>query len=155
MKLPLRRSDEHSEAGETLIETLLSTALMALVVVGIIGGLTTTVLGSKVHRQLADTNSVLVGVMEHLKSDAVPRVQCAGTSTYQAAATSALPAATDWSGSISYTIQYQTVNGGAAEFQGVCQDDGSSGLTLQLITLTATTDDGNVSPSMSFVKGDY
>lgn len=153
----LRRvfSGERSEAGETLIEVLLSSALMGLCVVALLGGLATTVISSRVHRQQADTNSVLVGVMEHLKSSAVPRVRCATGSTYQSAANSALPAASEWSGTLGYTVQYQTVTSGNVEFQGVCQDDGTSGLTLQLIELTATTTDGAVSPSLSFVKGDY
>jgi hypothetical protein len=61
-------SSQRSEAGETLIEVLMASALMGLVVVAIVGGLATTVLGSHVHRNQAEANAILTGAMEQIKS---------------------------------------------------------------------------------------
>ncbi|MDQ1504601.1 MAG: hypothetical protein QOD57_2328, partial [Actinomycetota bacterium] len=66
--LPRRFSDEGSEAGETLIEVLMSTALMGIVVLAIIGGMSTMLIGSSINRKQADGNAALVSAMEQLKS---------------------------------------------------------------------------------------
>ena len=158
------RSGARSEAGETLIEVLMASALMALVVVTIIGGLATTVLSARVHRQQADANTALVAVIEHLKSPTeVPRVPCADTTTYLSEAQDEAvflgwPAA-----SVVYTIEHQTMVSvsGTPTLQWIapmpapCVDDGTNTLTLQRITVTLTTADGGVTPALSFVKGDY
>ena len=53
-KLAPLRDGEGSERGETLLELVIASALLGLVVVAIVGGLATTVLGSHVHREQAD-----------------------------------------------------------------------------------------------------
>ena len=162
------------ESGETLIEVLMASALMALVVVAIIGGLATTVLSSRVHRQQADANTALVAVIEHLKSPTeVPRVPCADATTYLPDAEQALSDShaeaislgnLGWPGaSVLYTIEHETMVevSGTQTLQWIapvpapCVDDGTNTLTLQRITVTLTTADGGVTPALSFVKGDY
>jgi type II secretory pathway component PulJ len=150
---------DRSEAGETLMEVLIASALMAIVVAVLLGGMATILSTSRVHRSQADSGSVLVSAMERLKSTDVARVPCAtpGTTSYVAAAQSgSLPAG--WTGSpvtIS-SIQYESVanvNGlPGVSFGTVCND--SSGLTLQLIKIKVTSPDGRVTPSLSFIKGD-
>lgn len=46
------------DAGETLIEILMSIAIMGVVLVGLIAGLTTAMLGADVHRHLTDVEIV-------------------------------------------------------------------------------------------------
>jgi type II secretory pathway component PulJ len=158
---------DRSEAGETLMEVLIASALMAIVVAVILGGMATILSTSRVHRSQADSNSVLVSAMERLKSTEVARVACAsptptaqdptGAQAYKLALQGAtLPAG--WTGSpvtIS-SIQYESVanvNGvPGVSFGTVCND--SSGLTLQLIKIKVTSPDGRVTPSLSFIKGD-
>lgn len=155
------RSGARSQSGETLIEVLMASALMALVVVTIVGGLATTVLSARVHRQQADANTALVAVIEHLKSPTeVPRVPCADATTYLSdaqtwAAAEGLPT------TFSYMIEHETfaIVSGTSTVQWTapptCADDGTNTLTLQRITVTLTTADGGVTPALSFVKGDY
>jgi Tfp pilus assembly protein PilV len=154
------RQEHHQrpEAGETLIEVLMATAIMAIGVVGIVGGLATTVLGAAVHRQQANGHTVLVAAAEALKAPAVKRVPCATATeaTYLAAARAALPSG--WApATLNITsIGYQnvTTSGGAASvsFGGSCQD--SSGLTLQLVKLQLDVPGDRVTSKLTFIKGD-
>ena len=70
----------HSETGETLVEVVISTALMALVVVGILGGIATMVIGSRTHRDRTNGNTGLVAAMEYLRSPATTAPACSYTS---------------------------------------------------------------------------
>jgi Tfp pilus assembly protein PilV len=155
--LERRLGADRNEAGETLVETLIAAMLVGVIVVAILGTLGTTILSSKVHRQHADTNTVLLGVMEHVKSEvAVPRVACAdagaGANGYLDEAQSMVPAG---SGTVSYTIEYQTISGGVSGWAPTCSETTLPELTLQRINMSLTTDDGAVSRTLSFVKGDF
>jgi Tfp pilus assembly protein PilX len=172
MKLPRRFSGERSQAGETLIEVLMSSALMALVVVAIIGGVATTVLASHIHRQQADANDVLVSAVERVKSanfDFV-NVDCSHTpaqrqSNYETEARKvSLPAG--WPASVVTVVALPSpatagdpflyenvtlVNGvPQVTFGSTCDP----GLSRQIVKLKVTSPDGRVAPTMSFIKGD-
>jgi len=154
-----------SEAGETLLEVLISSALMAIVVVAIIGGLGTVVLAEHVHREQADANAALVAAMERVKSPSIPRVSCATAteSTYVAAAQAASPALpTGWTISV-VSVEYENYAPGSVSWDTTCHEFVPVGsppvmtpttLTLQRITLQLATSDGRVTPKLSFVKGD-
>jgi hypothetical protein len=168
-------SDHRSEAGETLIEVLLSSALMALVVVAILGGVATMVLGSDIHRDQTEANPALVSAMEDLKSPATPR-RCPIGSAVLPAYTHTLP-----SGVTISKIEYQKVPTTGSGYTwstatSDCDDrilntstpdpddtvESSTGspdpdhpLTLQRITLKYTHPGGNVAPELQFVKGDH
>jgi hypothetical protein len=64
------------EAGETLVEVLISLALMGLVIVALIGGIATMVIGSKTHRDRTNGNTSLVAAMEYLRSPATAPPAC-------------------------------------------------------------------------------
>jgi len=156
MKLPHRLSSERSETGETLIEVLMSTALMGLVVVGIIGGFATMLLGSKLHRDQADGNRTLVTAMETLKSPDVAR-KCAATDvSHPYYALTPLP-----SGVTIQTIEYEKIvpdangNPSVSWSTNLTDCDLTSSSTLQRITLLYTSTDSKVTPSLSFIKGQY
>jgi len=153
-----RFSDERSEAGETLLELLISSSLMAVVVVTIVGAIGTMLLGSRVHRDHADANATLVAAAERVKSTDVARVACATTTeaSYLTAARSALPAG--WSASLLQidSISYETMSlvGGVQTVSFASTCDTTDTLPLQLVTLKLTSPDGRVSPTLSFIKGD-
>lgn len=165
-------SPRAAEAGDTLIEVLISTALLGLVVVAMIGGLATTVLGANVHRQQADANTVLVSAMERVKSSefAYSNVDCSKQPTarrdaYEARARAgSLPSGWAPSAISVSSVRFEsiTVVSGVPTVSFVPATDGpvpdssncTPGLTRQLVTLTLTSPDGSVTPSLSFVKGD-
>ena len=157
MRLLTHLRGEGSEAGETLIEVLISSALMAIIVVAIVGGLATIVLAGHVHREQADANTSLVAAMERVKSPSLARVVCGTPSDYLATAQAASPPLpSGWAISIA-SIEYENYAPGAVSWDTTCREtvNPSNTLTMQRITLRLTTSDGRVSPKLSFVKGDF
>jgi len=182
MRLAIHRSGEGSEAGETLIEVLIASALMGIVVVAILGGLATSLLTSSIHREQADANTVLVAAMERVKSNDVTRVPC-GTdpsSNYLGAAkyldtAHTVPAtlpqtwiAMGWTPAqifpaASLVVEHQTLSSslGATTVDflpGFAIVPGTPGtcsdaLPLQRVTITLRTPDGRVTPALTFIKG--
>ena len=139
------------EAGETLIEVLISSALMGLLVVAIVGGFSTVLMASRVHRNQADANVSLVEAMEKVRAPENSRVCAANDASHPYR--SVLPA-----GVSIVSIEYQSVTtdgsgNPAVGWTGTC--DLSSPSTLQRITLQYTHSDSTVTPQLSFVKGAY
>src|SRR2546423_15667032 len=91
MKLRERFTGETSQSGETLVEVLMSMALMSVVVVAMVVGLAAIVLAGHVHREQADANASLVAAMERVKSPSLPRVACAVPGGYLPEARNASP----------------------------------------------------------------
>lgn len=56
------------DAGETLIEVVISIAIMGIAFVALMGGMLTAVSLSALHRQQADTQLQLVSAMEQVKA---------------------------------------------------------------------------------------
>lgn len=165
MKPIQRLTGERSEAGETLVEVILAAAIMAIVVVGILGGLGTVLIGSMVHRDQATGNSVLLSAMENLKSADVSRFPCAPKDhpAYVNAVSAAQPASWDDDpdplkrGTVKIdTITYQKFDlaTGMFSLDGLCTETAANGLTLQLITVSATPPGSRDTRTLSFVKGD-
>lgn len=155
-RLLARFRQEGSEAGETLLEALISSALMALVVVALVGAVSTIVIGTRVHRNQADANVSLVEAMEKVRvpEGATARV-CAvndGSHPYR----SVLP-----SGVTISSIEYQTVGADPSGnpivvwSSDVADCNLSSPLTLQRVTLQYVNAGSTVDPSLAFVKGKY
>ena len=140
----------------------MSSALLAVVVVGLIGGLAATVIGSHVHREQTDANVVLVSAMERIKSPDFDfsNVDCTKTAATRQAAYEAkareVPLPSGWPASSlavsSIAFENVTTVGGTptVSFTGTC----TTGWQRQLVALTLTSPDGRVSPVLSFVKGD-
>src|SRR5687767_11974431 len=84
----------HGDEGTSLIEVLLSIAIMGIGVVGVLGALATQVKGANLHRDQSDANAVLASAAERVHNAAY--VTCASISgTYVTAArTAILPS--DW-----------------------------------------------------------
>jgi hypothetical protein len=147
-------SDERSEAGETLIEVLMSSALLGVVVVAVIGGIITMLLGSTLHREQTDANAALVSALEQVKSPEVTRACAVANSSHPYLA--GLPSTVSIQ-----TIEYEKIVPDASgnpsvSWSSLLSDCSlTSPLTLQRITVKYTTPDSRVSALLSFIKGDY
>jgi len=152
-----RLRQERPEAGETLIEVLISSTLMALVVVGLIGAVSTIVIGTRIHRDQADGNVALVEAMEKVRvPEGATARTCAvndGSHPYR----SVLPPGVTIS-----SIEYQTNGTDGSGYPTIdwapsCDPltYSSSPLVLQRITLQYVNADSTVDPSLSFVKGNF
>ena len=145
----LRLRQEHrqrAEAGETLIEVLISSALMGLVVIAIVGGVATVVLGSAVHRKQANGNTALVEAMEQVKSPNTARKCEPNNGSHSYAVSPALPA-----GVSIESIEYQRIVADPVTGHPTLEwsDDLThcsltSPLTLQRITLKFASTDSAV-----------
>jgi hypothetical protein len=155
----MRPSHHHaggSEAGETLVEVLMGTALMGLAIVAVIGGFATMLLGSRLHRDQADGNRALVTAMESLKSPDVARKCATNDSSHPYRALGALPSTVTIQ-----TIEYEKIvpdasgNPSVSWSTTLADCDLTSSSTLQRITLLYASPDNKVTPSLSFIKGQY
>jgi hypothetical protein len=153
-----RFAGDRSEAGETLIEVLLSSALMVIVVVTVIGGISTMLLASTLHREQADANAVLVGAMEQVKSPDLD-LRCEDNNSSHPYRGGTPPLASTIT---IEAVEYQTIVSNAdGDPEVVWSSDKAdcslpsptSPLTLQRITLQYTSSGSNVDPELSFVKG--
>jgi type II secretory pathway pseudopilin PulG len=90
MKRVMAKRDER---GETLVETLITVAILGMAVVGIIGGLVMVMRASDQHHEAADGNVVLTGAAESVvDNNRNPYQICASTATYNPTAGVATPA---------------------------------------------------------------
>ena len=150
------RGDE----GLSLIEMLIAIAILGIAVVGIIAGLGASIQASRVHRQQAETESVLFGAVERVKAVSHTACATAATTSYSNAAKGispavALPANWNTGGVVITNIEYW--NGSAfGTNSNHCYDNAAEDpyhvLTLQKITITATHPSGQRSQTMIFVK---
>ena len=67
-----------SEAGDTLIEVLISIAILGITIAALLGALVTTITSASEHRSLASLDTVLRSYAEQLKYD----VQLQGTNSW-------------------------------------------------------------------------
>lgn len=73
-----RNELERSENGDTLIEVLISIAILGITITALLGALLTTITSASEHRSLASLDTVLRSYAEALKYD----VQLQGTSSW-------------------------------------------------------------------------
>ena len=139
------------EDGYTLIEVMIAVAILGIVFVGLLGALMTIIIGSDVHRQQADANTVLVSAAEKLKDESVAYQSCAEATNavYLTAARSAtMPEG--WSATAAVSIEDVQYWDGT-EFQDTCLD-GTEILRLQLIELKVVSPDGEADERLAIVK---
>jgi type II secretory pathway pseudopilin PulG len=138
--------------GETLLEVLLSIAIIGLAFAAALGGLRLGLIGSRVHRSQATAGTVLVTAVENVKKDAVyTPCAVANDAAYLPQAQLAVPAG--WAASsVSITsVKYWDGSGfvtsGCASLEAVADI-----LRMQLITVQVTSPEGETTESMSFIK---
>ena len=146
----MRRSGR-GEAGETLLEVLISVTILGLGVVALLGGMTTAVATTRVHRQQADVGAVLTAASEKVKSAdyracAVEGDYLGNPFTYPG-----------WTGTITFAI---------AEWNGTafvprdpaapaplpCRQYEDLGHRVQRITLSAASPDATVTRTVTVLK---
>ena len=146
------RDRRPGDAGESLIEVLLSIAIMGLAFVAALGGMRLGLIGSQVHRSQATAETVLLSAVEKVKSQStytpcavandaayLPDAQSVVPSGW-AASTVSIPSVEYWNGS-----GFQTT--GCASLEAV-----ATILRIQLITVQVTSPEGDAVETMSFVK---
>lgn len=106
MRWPRGRGRNH-ENGETLLELLVSVAIMGTAFVAILAGIGTTLIATDSHRQQATTEAVLRSYAERILDPTdVAYVACATTANYASPTGFSLPA-TGWSASVTSVLARQ------------------------------------------------
>lgn len=142
-----------ADAGESLIEVLLSIALMGIGFVAVLGAMQLGLMGSEVHRSQATSETVMLSAVERVKAGSTTYKPCAvaNDADYLPRAQSAAPA--DWSAatisipSVQYWNGTGFQSGGCAALEAIAPI-----LRIQLITVQVTSPNGDATESMSFVK---
>ena len=102
-----RHPGDNDENGETLLELLVSVAIMGTAFVAILAGIGTTLIATDSHRQQATAETVLRSYAERIQDAAdVAYVDCATTASYANPVGFSLPAS-GWSASVSSVLFWQ------------------------------------------------
>ena len=78
------------EAGETLAEILVSTTLMGIIAIGIIGSIATVLISTDIDRKVSQAETVLRSYVAAIQN--APYVDCAAKSAYSSVTVPNLPA---------------------------------------------------------------
>jgi len=130
------------EAGETLIEVLLATVILAVVGLGAFKGLGASVSVSDAKQSNAASEAALRSAAEHLQDPDVPYVDCATGASYGSALPSP-PAGYTYSATVRYWVEPNTSPSATVlqldpAFQTSCVKDAG----LQKITVSIADHDG-------------
>lgn len=117
----------HSDRGESLVEILLTIAILGIAFAAVLAGIGTTVLTSGINRDQAQETSDVRGIAERLQAE--PFVACRTDAEYVDAVQPALPAS-------SFTLQVRYSSGGA--FAETCP---GAGVVLHEIAITTVPAD--------------
>ncbi len=140
------------DQGESLLEVMLSIAIIGLAFAAALGGLRIGLIGSQVQRSQATAGTVLVSAVENVKKQA-PYTPCAvaNDAAYLPQAQLAAPAGWAASSVSIPSIQYwdgsSFVTSGCSGLEAVADI-----LRMQLITVQVTSPNGETTESMSFIK---
>lgn len=78
------------EAGETLVEILVSTTLMGIIAIGIIGSIATVLISTDIDRKVSQAETVLRSYVAAIQD--ATYVDCGGTSAYSSVSVPKMPA---------------------------------------------------------------
>ena len=134
------------EQGDTLVEVLITIAILGIAFVGILAGLGTAIRLSGIHRGQANADVVVVSAADSVKAQSY--VACPSVTTSSYTPTSGVTLPTGWSASNVTIVSVQKWNG--TTFQASCPatDQG-----LQRITVKATSpDNGGSSEQVDVIK---
>ena len=151
--MPLQARDRISgDAGESLVEVLLSIALMGIGFAAVLGAMQLGLVGSDVHRNQATSETVMLSAVEKVKSQSEYQAcAVANDAAYLPDAQSVVPvgwaASTVSIPSVQYWNGTGFQSGGCASLEAIAPI-----LRIQLITVQVTSPSGNATESMSFVK---
>ena len=132
------RARARGQRGETLLELLVTIAIMSTAFVGIIAGIGVTFAATDSHRQDATAEGVLRNYAERIKDPTdVAYVDCATVSNYASPTGFALPAA-GWTASLTKVLWWQ----GDSPPTFAATPCVVAGKSLQQLTLTVTSPAG-------------
>jgi prepilin-type N-terminal cleavage/methylation domain-containing protein len=135
---PRRRAD----AGFSLIETLIAVAISGTLVVGIVSGYSTAILGSSRHGKVTDTDVLSRSVAESVEGQAY--LPCPATTYSDTASDITYPAG--WSAS-AVAIDVLWWHAATDTFTASCPDEG-----LQRVTVNVVSPDGDAVRSLQVFK---
>jgi type II secretory pathway pseudopilin PulG len=124
-------SAPRQDAGESLVEVMMSVAILGIAFVAILGGMVTSILGTETHHQQSVATTVLLATSEALKDPDNAYVACAGLSTYSSALSS-VTVPTGWASPKVTSVSYWD----GVAFQSTCFDTSALGRLLRLQRLT-------------------
>jgi type II secretory pathway pseudopilin PulG len=135
----------------SLIEVLITIVILGLAGVALLGGLTTGITGSDLHRQQASAQAVLTSAGEAVVDNRqITYVSCAPTYSVAGHVTFPKVSPTDTSWSVSNVFVTQVLHWNGTDFQSSPCD--YPVLTLQKITIEVISPNGRVHMSRDFVK---
>ncbi|HEX2040250.1 MAG TPA: prepilin-type N-terminal cleavage/methylation domain-containing protein [Acidimicrobiales bacterium] len=149
------RRPSYGEEGLSLVEVIVTVAIMGIVFVAVLGGMWTAIVTSDTHRKQALGTTYLVNAAEHLKAEATTPYATCGSYSLSGLADTSVPAA--WKAAMTVSVEYFTVDvaGGTEHFSPDVTDciAADSKYDLQQVTLTATSPtDGRATEKLTFVK---
>lgn len=127
------------ELGETLVELLVTVAIMGTAFVGILAGIGTTFMATGSHRQDATAEAVVRSYAERMKDPTgMVYVSCATSATYGVPNGFSVPAG-GWTATVSTLLYWQGDTAPATFTAAACSTDKG----LQQLTLTVTSPPGD------------
>jgi len=139
-----RAFDARNERGDTLVELLITITVVGISFVALLSGLATAIRLSATHRGQANADVVLVSAAESVKNQSY--VACPDVTLLSYDPTQGVTLPSGWSSSDVAITSVKGWNGTA--FVSCPPIDGK----LQLITITATTPDGESTENVDVVK---
>jgi prepilin-type N-terminal cleavage/methylation domain-containing protein len=146
------RRPPFGEEGLSLVEVIVTVAIMGIVFVAVLGGMWTAIVTTDTHRKQALGTTYLVNAAEHLKSeDATAYVSCASTYSLSGIANDVIPA--DWKSGMTVSIEHWTGTAYTTNTTTCATTTTTTRFDMQRITLTVTSPvDGRATESVTFVK---
>ena len=148
----MRRHDIASDAGFSLVEIMITVAIVGITFTAILGGLIASITVSALQRKEATADAIVRSAAEVVKdSDKNPYKNCAGPSAYSL---SGLSVPSGFSAKIT-DVQYWSWDGNpvpagyAVGFKGSCPPSDNG---IQQITIAATSTDGQATETVQVIK---
>jgi len=135
-----------TEAGTSLVEVLMTVAILGIAIVSIVAAMGTSIVGTDHHRKQAQAHTVLLSAVDAVKSQSTnPYQSCATVSSYTPSSGVTLPSG--WSTSVISVTSVTYWNG--STFAATCP---AADAKLQLVDVAVSTPDGRATESVAIVK---
>lgn len=146
------RHVERSEEGLSLVEVIVTVAIMGIAFVSILGGMWTAIVTSDTHRKQALGMTYLINAAEHLKSvDSTPYSSCASTYSLSGLSDDVVPA--DWKVGMTVAVEHWTGTAFDSSTATCTTTTTTTRFDMQQITITVNSPvDARATEDITFVK---